>query len=185
MNFAAPKAKGIRVTKAMSNHRVTTITMDFIGAKIFLNSSGLVTRMHLLMAVSDMVLVETCIRKRTENPQRKQPVLPNCHSPVYRVTAIKMPLVTKLRMSLIARAIMYTGVNFRKSGFRKKAANTNMFPRKPAMAKIVQEVDSKLTRARLREGSSNDDILFAICFEICKENEVKYINSHQMECLTL
>ena len=73
---------------------------------------------------------------------------------------MNMPFETKLRMSLIARATMYTDVDVRRDGFRAKAAITAMLPRKPAKAKIVHDVNSKLTRVMLRGRSSNDDIVF-------------------------
>lgn len=143
---------------ATTSHRQTTITIDRFGVKIVWKSSGLMTLMHLLTAVSDMVQMETYIRKITKNPHTKQPAAPNCQLPVTRVTPTNTPLVKKLRMSLIAKAMMYTGVSFRRNGFRIKATHTMIFPKKPAAARTVQERDSRTTRSILRGGSSNEYI---------------------------
>ena len=43
----------------------------------------------------------------------------------------------------MARAVRYTGVSFRKTGFPKQAMSTKMFPRKPAKPITVHKVDSE------------------------------------------
>ena len=46
-------------TMATTIHRQTNITIDGLGAKMFWKTSGLVALMHLLMAVSDIVVTVT------------------------------------------------------------------------------------------------------------------------------
>ena len=100
------------------NHRHTTINIDGVVANRDWKRLGLVTRMYLLIAIRDMVLMEAYTRKIEENAPTKQPASPNCQPPVISVTSTNIPLVRKLRMSVIARATMYMGVIFRKTGFR-------------------------------------------------------------------
>ena len=68
-------------------------------------------------------------------------------------------------MSVIARAVTYTGVSFRKTGFRKQAMSTKMFPRKPARPITVHKVDSKTARSKLRGGRFNEGIVLCFVFE--------------------
>ena len=105
------------------------------------------------------------MRKMEENAEITHPADPNCQPPVIRVTSTNIALVRKLRMSVIARAVTYTGVSFCKTGFRKQAMTTKMFPRKPARPITVHKVDSKTTRSKLRGGRSNDGIVLCFVFE--------------------
>ena len=120
--------------------------------------------MNLLMAVSDIVLMVTQIKYGMDMPHTKQPLSPNRQLPVISVTPTNTALVQQLRMSLIARAIMYTGVSRRKTGLRKNATHTRMLPSKAAMAITVQEKDSITICTTLRDGSSNDCIIRQIVF---------------------
>ena len=103
-----------------------------------------------------------------------------------RVTPTNTPQVEKLRMSLIARAMIYTGVNLRKTELRKKAAHTRILPSKPAVARTVQEKDSRTTRSTVRGGSWNDYIapwFFSSRLNICKWNEVNWVTAmHHNDC---
>lgn len=108
------------------------------------------------------------MRKMEENAEITHPVDPNCQPPVIRVTSTNIALVRKLRMSVIARAVTYTGVSFRKTGFRKPAMSTKMFPRKPARPITVHKVDSTTTHSTLRGGRSSDGIDLRFVFENLK-----------------
>lgn len=106
------------MTKATVIHRPITIITDRFREKILRKSSELVALMNLLMAVSDIVLMVTQIRNGMDMPHTKQPLSPNRQLPVISVTPTNTALVQQLRMSLIARAMIYTGVSLRKTGLR-------------------------------------------------------------------